>query len=586
MTGAPYKHKRQRATEKPVEGLAVRRALYLRVSTEDQAERGTIEAQEHVLRAATEATNRARELQGLTPVVIVGVYRDDGVSGAIPMADRPDGARLLADARSGAMDHIQTYRLDRLGRSLRVLMEAHDALETAGVAIISATEPFDTSTPFGRAMFQFLGLMAELERSTIAERMDGGRMRSVRAGKWTNGPIPFGYDLDAERRLTPDERIVPSLGITHAELARQMFSRVADEGESASGLVRWLNAMGVPTARRYSGGRERLVSPLWGVPRVTDMLHSPIYKGVYRFHGSDVVEQACPALVDADVWGRVQTALEDNRRKPPASGKTTYLLRGFIRCGNCGGAFTGTPAGVGQYRRPYYHCANSSGNKFVQGDPCPSIMLRADWLEATVWDLCVAEAGRDDTVEDIQALYQSHQGATVERDTARDTLLARLGDLEGEKDKVVRLYRKSLLSEAEAEAQIQEIGESIAAVRAELGRLDAMRALDDAKDARLAQAAMGMAQVRALLTEALDAAPVEDRRLLIRAVVDSIVVTTDTTTAKGKRKRAEVRIRTYLGGVTDLEAGHRGVVRVSSTTSTHSVGHLDNIVLIHELLIA
>src|SRR4051812_3744691 len=189
--------------------VPVRVACYARVSTEDQAERQTIAAQTDFLR-------RYCDLHGLP---VAGVYIDDGVSGATPLEERPEGHRLLADAESGAFTAVLVYRLDRLGRSLKTLLTAHEQLDRLGVAIRSGTEPFDTASPIGKFLFSLLGSMAELERATIAERTTRGRDRIAREGRYTGGVIPVGYDLSEGRQLIPSSRIVPGLGITEAEVA-------------------------------------------------------------------------------------------------------------------------------------------------------------------------------------------------------------------------------------------------------------------------------------------------------------------------------------------------------------------------------
>src|SRR5215207_6054400 len=221
--------------------VPVRIACYARVSTEDQAERQTIAAQTDFLR-------RYCDLHGLP---VAGVYVDEGISGVTPVGDRPEGRRLLQDAESGAFTVVLVYRLDRLGRSLKSLLAAHERLDAAGVAIRSGTEPFDTASPIGRFLFSLLGSMAELERSTISERMTGGRDRVARAGQYTGGPIPFGYDLDDKRRLVPSARIVEQLGITEAELLNDIFSRVADGGSSVYAERLRLMALNIPQVRRY-----------------------------------------------------------------------------------------------------------------------------------------------------------------------------------------------------------------------------------------------------------------------------------------------------------------------------------------------
>src|SRR5215207_4870767 len=149
-------------------------AIYARVSTEDQAERQTVQAQLDFLRKYCD----------LHQITIAGEYVDDGISGTVPLDQRPEGRRLLDDAEAGRFGVVLSYRLDRLGRSLTSLLAAHDALDRLGIAIRSATEPFDTSTPIGKFLFQLLGSLAELERETISERMVLGRDRAARAGKY------------------------------------------------------------------------------------------------------------------------------------------------------------------------------------------------------------------------------------------------------------------------------------------------------------------------------------------------------------------------------------------------------------------
>src|SRR5215212_1162526 len=191
--------------------------IYARVSTEDQAERATIQSQLDFLR-------RFVDLHSLP---VAGEYVDDGISGTIPLSDRPAGLRLLIDAETGRFGSVLVYRIDRLGRSLRSLLSAHDALDGFGVAIRSATEPFDTSSPIGSFLFQLLASLAELEKSTIAERTGLGRNRVASDGRYTGGPIPIGYDLDAENHFVPSMRFVSELGMSEADMVREMFQRVA-----------------------------------------------------------------------------------------------------------------------------------------------------------------------------------------------------------------------------------------------------------------------------------------------------------------------------------------------------------------------
>ena len=93
-------------------------ALLLRVSSEEQREKETIELQEEFL----------EQYCGLYELEVAEIYKDDGVSGTIPLHERPEGRRLLEDANEGKFDAVLVYKLDRLGRTLLVIVDAHDRL--------------------------------------------------------------------------------------------------------------------------------------------------------------------------------------------------------------------------------------------------------------------------------------------------------------------------------------------------------------------------------------------------------------------------------------------------------------------------
>jgi DNA invertase Pin-like site-specific DNA recombinase len=111
------------------------------------------------------------------------IYTDDGLSGAT--TKRPALLRCLKTVKRG--DTLTVWKLDRLGRSLRDLIAMLDELKHRGVKFRSLTEAIDTDTPTGRAMWQMIGVLAELERSLIAERTKAGvavaRARGVKFGR-------------------------------------------------------------------------------------------------------------------------------------------------------------------------------------------------------------------------------------------------------------------------------------------------------------------------------------------------------------------------------------------------------------------
>jgi DNA invertase Pin-like site-specific DNA recombinase len=161
----------------------LRAAIYARCSTEEQ----NTGLQLRELGALAER----RGWTPLEPYV-------DVISGA--KDSRPALDMLLADVRTGKVDVVAVWALDRLGRSLRHLLSLSSEFEARGVDLVVATQPIDTTTPAGRLVYAVLGAVAEFERSMIAMRVKAGIARRKAAGK------PVGRQRRATRAQV--ERIV------------------------------------------------------------------------------------------------------------------------------------------------------------------------------------------------------------------------------------------------------------------------------------------------------------------------------------------------------------------------------------------
>ena len=134
-------------------------------------------------RTSTDDQHMELQLRALKRARCAYIFQDRGQSGAT--AKRPALTRCLKTSRAG--DTVVVWKLDRLGRSLRDLIATLDGLHERGVRFQSLTEAIDTETPTGRAMWQMIGVLAELERSLIAERTRAGvqaaRRRGVKFGR-------------------------------------------------------------------------------------------------------------------------------------------------------------------------------------------------------------------------------------------------------------------------------------------------------------------------------------------------------------------------------------------------------------------
>jgi DNA invertase Pin-like site-specific DNA recombinase len=154
------------------------------------------------------------------------------MSGAV--TDRPELAAALGFMRSG--DTLVVWKLDRLARSMKQLIETIDELRSRGIGFRSLTEALDTTTPQGRLVFHMFGALAEFERGLIRERTQAGLAAARRAGR-TGGRPPKLMDDDLEAART----MLSNPDITVAEVAERV-------GVSPATLYRYL-----PAARTANG---------------------------------------------------------------------------------------------------------------------------------------------------------------------------------------------------------------------------------------------------------------------------------------------------------------------------------------------
>jgi DNA invertase Pin-like site-specific DNA recombinase len=180
-----------------------RAAIYIRVSTDGQ----TVDNQRLELEEAAERAGWE----------IVGVYDDNGVSGAKSREEREAFDRLCKDAIRRKFDIVMSWSVDRLGRSLQDLVGFLSELHGVGCDLYLHQQGIDTTTPTGKMMFQMCGVFAEFERSMIQERVKAGLNRAKAQGKILGRPKVSGKVenavLAARAGGTGKRKIARQLGI-------------------------------------------------------------------------------------------------------------------------------------------------------------------------------------------------------------------------------------------------------------------------------------------------------------------------------------------------------------------------------------
>ncbi len=506
-------------------------AVYCRVSSEAQQERQTIESQ-------LEFAQKYCELNGIE---ITEIYRDDGITGTLPLQDRPAGGRMLADAKAERFTLLLIFKLDRLGRSTRVILNAVHDLDEMRVKVRSMTEPFDTSDASGRFLLTILAGVADLERSNILQRMELGAVRAAKEGKWLGGIVPYGYIKNKDKYLEINEQKIPGFDLSEPDVVRMMFHMCADKRASTIKIADHLNALGIPpawVAHGLGGKRRNNTRGIWTQSRILRILRSSTYKGIHQYgkrsqKERELIERQVPAIVDADIWGKVQNVLTGNQIDAVKNSKHVYLLKSLIKCAECGSTYRGNPG--------YYSCGGRSNWKRMgRSERCTGMSINMEWLDNFVWQNCLRYINNPHLV--VKALDESQNDTDM---TAQriDILGKRLIELAGEREQMLELYRQKIITVKDLTAQLGKLEQETSEAKTELDKLKA-DAADNNQLFAIKETALNMLELLQKSANKPDIT-IELKQTIIKTMVNKILVDTDNS---GNKPRARITIQYAFTG--------------------------------------
>lgn len=220
------------------------------------------------------------------------IYEDEGFSGK--NTKRPEFLRMMQDAKKKRFQQVVVYRLDRISRNIVDFMTITEKLQSSGIGFISINERFDTTTPMGRAMMQIAAVFAQLERETIAERVQDNMLMLSYTGRWLGGKTPFGFsserifqnkELGIEKSYS---RLVPNEDM---KIVRLIFERYEAAGSFHAVQV-------------YLHERQLMAQ---NASRTTDffirnLLSNPVYCAAYEAARSYFEERGSKVAGEAALW--------------------------------------------------------------------------------------------------------------------------------------------------------------------------------------------------------------------------------------------------------------------------------------------
>ena len=355
------------------------------------------------------------------------------------------------------------------------------------------------------------------------------------------GIVPYGYRKVGEKRdahLVISEDPIPGLAMSEADVIREVFRMAAVERKSCRIIAARLNDLRIPCAYvrddrlLLRGKRRQRTAGVWRAGRIRGLITNKTYMGIHEFgkrtvSGRPVISRPVPAIVTEEVWQKAQATLKANFLFGIRSSRNQYLLRGLIKCGLCGLTYVGIAANRPNGKREFYYRCNGAHSPSVYS--ATGAVANPKRCAATTWNSRCGLTSRrsfaspEPVLEQLQARLQSDaQGSDQIRKqvTRLEGLLAQKAT---ERSRVVGLYRRGRLTEADLDAQMDEIGKEETALEAQVAELRGKIAGADSIGATINSAQALLERLRKRLDEPISW---ELKRRLIEVLVAGVRVDT------------------------------------------------------------
>ncbi|MGU8731833.1 recombinase family protein [Clostridium perfringens] len=434
-------------------------AIYCRVSTDEQAEFGySIDEQKRLLEEWCKAND----------YIIYKCYSDRGISGK-NIKDRPALKELLSDAKAGKFDMVISWKINRVSRKLEDVLKIVNLLEKNNITFKSYSEPFETDTPAGRMQFQMMALIGEFERGTIAQNVKMGMIAKAKSGNWCGGRV-LGYDLVPNNSPEEEKKGKNKLKINEkeAEIVRFIFNEYS-KGKGYKAITNQINKLGYKTKK----GND------FSVGSIRDILTNPVYIGEIRYNVRQNwsekrrrninpnpirVKGKHEAIIDRELWDKVQLILESKKGKPSRIYDGEYPLTGILRRPKCGAGMvisrTTNTLADGSKKRIAYYCCGNWKNKGTS--VCNSNTIRVDKANEYVFKKI------EELVSNEAMIKAVVKNINKERKDKVKPAKRLLGDIDKElekldkrKRKIFEAYEDDILTKEEFQTRKNELNEKI-----------------------------------------------------------------------------------------------------------------------------
>ena len=381
--------------------------IYTRVSSDRQLEGDSIENQTKIGIEIAKHHGMMYELH------------DEGAASSKydDLTNRPVLYSLIKQIREKKIKNLYVWVLDRLSRNEYLAGKIKWDLNHNKVKLFTKDGIYDFNSGTDKLMFSIISAVSEYDNQLRFTRFQAGKRKSVIAGKWIGGSLPYGY----MREKTDDETGMGHIVINpeEAEIVKKIFE-MSSKGNGAQKIQKWLNDNKV-TARR--GGQ-------WRQGSIDKLLGCELYKGI-RKYGNTVTD--FPIIIDPEFFDEVVARRYRNKHYSPNKTKNFYLLKDLLICGRDGHNLVGLNA----LRYHVYSCLTARGGDYKNCHLKSVNMFKMDTL---IWTAVC------DTLINSKQLHKwlkhKFENSPKEIDSVQKTLTNLKRELKSKTDAEERLVEK------------------------------------------------------------------------------------------------------------------------------------------------
>lgn len=507
-------------------------ALYARVSSEQQADAGTIRSQVSSLLEKIST-------DGLPVPSTQLQFIDDGHSGATLV--RPALERLRDSIFNGIVDCVYVHSPDRLARKYAYQILLMDEFQRAGAKVVFLNREIG-KTPEDDLLLQVQGMMAEYERAKILERSRRGKLQSAKRGAVNVlSGAPYGYLYINKHEGSGNARY--EIVFEEARIVQQVFEWVGQERVSIGEVKRRLDKA---DAKTKSG------KTWWDRSVIWLMLKNTAYIGKAAFgktklgdkrprlrpqkNSSDKPRQSystydvpqdkwiyipVPPLVSEELFATVQEQLAENRSRARERRRgALHLLQGLICCKVCDHAYYGKPvsnkAAKGKTRNyAYYRCIGTDAYRFGGKRICQNKQVRTDLVDDVVWRQ-VSELLHDP--RRLEKEFNRRLKKNQKEDP--DRLEAERKKLQNKISRMIDSYAEGLLTKEEFEPRVKRTKALLAIVDGQSKKLRE----EENNSRQLQLLIVRLGEFAAKVKSKLDKLDWDSKRQIIRSLVKRVEI--------------------------------------------------------------